>query len=91
MTGASEYNKADVQAFGASIEELVNAVRDDGVGAGDLDELIQTMTAAAQSVNEMKAVPAAAGLHIIGTAAVKFGDRLLAEAIAAEATEGGPA
>lgn len=81
---ASDYTKAEVVAFGQAIGNLINAVRDNGVGADDLDELIATVTTGAQTVNEMKDVPAAAGLHTLGAAADKVGDKFLDDAIAAE-------
>ena len=82
---ASDYTKAEVVAFGKAIGNLVNAVRGDGVGADDLDELIKVVTSGAQTVNEMTDVPAAAALHTIGAASDVVGDRFLEDAIAAEA------
>jgi len=80
---ASDYNKAEVTAFGAAIGDLVNAARD-GVSTDDLGALIDAVTAGAATVNEMKDVPAAAGLHALGAASDRVGDMFLADAIAAE-------
>lgn len=82
---ASEYTKGDVVAFADSVDDLIDAVIGDGVGTEDLDELIGVLTAGAAAVNEMRGVPAAAGLHIAGRIADKQGDRLLEKAIEAEA------
>ena len=81
---ASDYTKDDVVAFGKAIGNLVNAVRGDGVGADDLDELIAAVTTGAQTVNEMRDVPAAAALHTVGAAADVVGDKVLEEALEAE-------
>jgi hypothetical protein len=82
-----EYNKQEVVAFGTAIGNLVNAVRGDGVGADDFDELIAVLTSGAKTVNEMKDVPAAAALHTIGAAADVVGDKFVDDAIAAKGTE----
>ena len=82
--GASDYNKQEVVAFGTAIGNLVNAVRGDGIGGDDLDELIATVTAGAKTVNEMKDVPAAAALHTISAASDAVGDKFLEDAIASE-------
>ena len=80
---ASDYTKADTIAFGQSIGRLVNGARN-GVNTDDLGALIDAVTAGAQTVNEMKDVPAAAALHTIGAAADVVGDQFLADAVAAE-------
>lgn len=82
--GASDYVKADAVGFGQAVGNLISAVRGDGVGADDFDELIATMTSAAKAVNEMRDVPEAAAEHILGAAADTLGDAALARAIAAE-------
>lgn len=82
---AADYNKNDVTNFADAVDNLIDAVMEDGVGADDLDELIGVVTASSKAVNEMKGVPAAAGLHIAGRIADKQGDRMLEKAIAAEA------
>jgi len=64
--GASDYVKADAVGFGQAVGNLISAVRGDGVGADDFDELIATMTSAAKAVNEMRDVPEAAAEHILG-------------------------
>ena len=81
---ASDYTKAEVVEFGNAIGNLINAVRGDGVGVDDLDELISVVTSGAKTVNEMTDVPAAAALHAIGAASDVVGDEFLADAIAAE-------
>jgi hypothetical protein len=83
MMAVADYNKADVAGLGHAIAELINAVRGDGVGADDLDELIGVLTSAAQSVNEMKDVPEAAVEHVLGAAADKLGDFALEKALTA--------
>lgn len=84
---ASDYVKADAVNFGDAIGNLINAVRGDGVGADDFDELIATMTSAASAVNEMKDVPEAAVEHIIGGALDTLGDHALEKALAEETPE----
>ena len=83
---ANDYNKTEVVNFGRAIGDLINAVRD-GVGTDDFDELINAITTGAQTVNEMKDVPAAASLHTLGAAADVVGDKFLADAVAAEVTD----
>ena len=83
---ASDYNKAEVVAFGAAIGDLITAALD-GVGADDLDELIEVVTTGAAVVNEMKDVPAAGGLHVLGAASDKVGDKFLLDAIEKEGPE----
>lgn len=84
---ARDYNKADVSALGDAIDGVINAILDDGIGMDDVDEAITLLTAAALAVNEIKDVPAAAGLHVASRVTDKQGDRLLAKAIADEASE----
>jgi len=82
---AVDYVKDDAVAFGRAIGNLVNAVRGDGVGADDFDELIGALTAGAKAVNEMKDVPEAGSTHVLGAALDTVGDKALADAIAKEA------
>ena len=84
---AKDYNKADLERLGGCLENLLAGIKKDGVGKEEFANLSQTFVAAAQTVNEMKDVPGAAIPHTLGYAAVKYGDRELAEAIAAEAGE----
>lgn len=77
------YNKTEVVDFGKALGNLVTAVMD-GVGADDIDEAIAVVKAGASVVNEMKDVPAAAGLHTLGAAADVVGDKFQADAEAAE-------
>lgn len=86
---AIDYNKAEAVSFGQAIGNLVNAVRGDGVGADDLNELIAVVTTGAKVVNEMTDVPAAGALHTIGAASDVVGDKFLEDAITAE-TETSP-
>ena len=81
---ASDYNKADSVAFGAALGDLVDAVRKDGVGLDDFNELIGAVTTSAAAVNEMKDVPEAAAEHISGAMADRLGDHALARALEAE-------
>lgn len=81
---ASDYNKADSVAFGNALGKLINAVRSDGVGADDFDELIGVVVTAGQVVNEMKDVPEAAAEHILGATSDTLGDAALARALEAE-------
>jgi hypothetical protein len=82
---ASEYVKADPIAFGNSIGALIVAVQGDGIDAGDLKQLLIAVESSAKAMNEMKDVPAAAGLHTISGASEVYGDYLLEKAIAEEA------
>jgi len=73
------YNKTEVVDFGKAVGNLVTAVMD-GVGADDLNEAIEVVKAGAHVVNEMKDVPAAAGLHTLGAAADVVGDKFMEDA-----------
>ena len=84
MGPVAEYQKADAVAFGNAMGALVNGVRGDGVGPEDLGALIATMTSAASAMNEMKAVPEAAGEHIVSGLTATMGDDALAKALAEE-------
>jgi hypothetical protein len=84
MGAAKEYNKGEVVNFADSVDRLIAAVTQDGPGMDDLDEVMAVVTSSAQAVNEMRGVPAAAGLHIAGRVADKQGDRILAKAVAEE-------
>ena len=75
-----DYNKADVVAFATALNDLIEAVSSDGVGADDFAELINVVTKSAAAVNEIKGVPAGAALHIVGVIADKQGDKLVAKA-----------
>ena len=88
--GASNYNKADPVAFGNALGNLINAVRKDGVGIDDFDELIETVRASGAVVNEMKAVPEAAVEHVLGATSDTLGDHALAAAIEAESATPAP-
>ena len=81
---AIDYVKADATAFGKAIGNLINAVRKDGIGIDDFDELIAAVSTSGSAVNEMKDVPEAAVEHILGAASDTLGDHALAKAIADE-------
>lgn len=83
---AKDYNKADLENLGGCLENLLVGCKN-GVGTEEFTNLTQTFVAAASTVNEMKDVPSAAIPHTLGYVALKYGDRELAEAIAAEAGE----
>lgn len=83
--GVADYTKSDVVSFGRAIGNLINAVREDGVGADDFGALVGAVSTAGQAVNEMKDVPEAAVEHIIGAASDTLGDHALQVAIDAEA------
>jgi hypothetical protein len=85
---ASDYVKSDVINFGEAVGDLVVAITGDGVGTEDLVQLIAAVTTGAEVVNEVKDVPAAAGLHILGAAGDTYGDYLLEKALEAEAAAG---
>ena len=84
------YNKGELQALGASLENLLAGIRRDGVGADEFTNLTQTFIAAAKTVNEMRDVPGAAIPHTLGAALDKYGDRELAEAVAAQTPDTPP-
>lgn len=86
---AKDYVKQDCVSFGKSVGNLVAGVTGDGLGANDLDKAIKAVITGAQTVNEFKDVPAAAGLHTLGAASDTYGDVMLNKAIADEASEGG--
>lgn len=88
MSIATDYNKADATAFGSALGNLVNAVRKDGIGVDDFDELIAAVSTSGAAVNEMTGVPEAAVEHILGATADTLGDHALAKAIADEADPG---
>lgn len=76
------YNKSEVVDFGKAVGNLVVAAMD-GVGADDINEAIAVVKTGAHAVNEMKDVPAAAGLHTLGAAADVVGDKFLEDAMSA--------
>ena len=81
---ATDYNKGDLLELGDCLDELIDGITGDGIGSDDLGKLISTFTAGAKTVNEMKAVPVGAGMHLAGRVLDKQGDRMVAKAIADE-------
>lgn len=79
----TEYNKQDLYDVGESLHNLLEAVTGDGVDAGDLKKLIDTFTAGVSAVNEMKAVPEAATLHVTEKLAGLQGDKFMMKAVEA--------
>jgi K+-sensing histidine kinase KdpD len=79
-----DYNKAEVVAWAESLNNLIEATTGDGVGLDDLDELIDTFTKGTKVINEMQAVPAGVGLHVVAVIADKQGDKLVAKAVDAD-------
>lgn len=84
-----EYNKADPIEFGNALGGLVVAVQGDGIDAGDLAQLLKVVEKSASAMNEIKGVPAAAGLHTVSGISDTYGDYLLELAKAADAAEEG--
>lgn len=84
MSIETNYNKADAVGFGRALGNLVDAIRKDGIGIDDFDELIAAVSTSGSAVNEMKDVPEAAVEHILGAASDTLGDHALAKAIADE-------
>lgn len=86
---AADYVKQDCTEFGKTVGNLIAGVTGDGLTSDDLQKAIAAVVAGAQTVNEFKAVPAAAGLHVLGAAADTYGDHMLGKAVAEEqATDG---
>lgn len=87
---ASDYNKADPIYFGNTIGKLIVAVQGDGVDTGDLKQLLAAIEASAMAINELKDVPAAAGLHTVSGVSDTYGDYLLQKKLEEEQAAGGP-
>lgn len=86
---AKDYVKQDCVGFGKAVGDLIAGVTGDGLGADDLQKAIAAVVSGAQTVNEFKDVPAAAGLHTLGAASDTYGDFMLQKKIAEEVSEGG--